>query len=59
MNLSFYEQSSVGLCHERSSLESLFKSSICYLLGDEIDAVFMIAMGLEYLEFILFNFLVV
>lgn len=58
MNLNFYEQSSsVGFCNENSSLASLFKSSICYLLGNEIDALFMVGMGLEYLGLILFIFL--
>lgn len=55
MNLNFYEQnSSVSFCNERSSLASLFKSSISYLLCNEIDALFMVAMGLEYLVLFIF-----
>lgn len=53
--MNFYERSnSVGFCNGSSSLASLFKSSTRYLLGNEINVLFMVAMGLGFLGLVLF-----
>lgn len=55
--MNFYEQSNrVGFCKGSSCLASLLKSNICYLLGNEMNVLFMFAMGLGFLGLGLFFF---
>lgn len=53
--MNFCEQiNSISFCHGSSSVASLFKSSIYYLLGSEMNVLFMGAMSLRFLGLVLF-----